>query len=135
MGYTPATVIDDSPISFPSGSGGVWSPKNYTNTFRGLTTIRRAVTDSVNVVAVKVLKEIGVDRGIEYAQKLGIKNLILTGNKNDRQLSSVLEGLPKGVTPLELVSSFGTLANEGIHVEPIAILKVVDKKRTHYIGK
>ena len=74
-----------------------------------------------------MLNEIGVDRGIEYAQKLGIKNLVLTGNKNDRQLSSVLGGITKGVTPLELVSSFGTLANEGIHVEPIAILKVVDK--------
>jgi penicillin-binding protein 1A len=127
MGYTAGTVIDNSPVSYPSGSGGVWSPKNYTNDFKGLTTIRKAVADSVNVVAVKVFNAIGVDRGIEYAQKLGIKNLVLTGNKNDRQLSAALGGITKGVTPLELVSAFGTLANEGIHVEPIAILKVVDK--------
>ncbi len=128
MGYTASTVIDNSPVTYSSGSGEMWSPKNYTNDFKGLTTIRRAVADSVNVVAVKVLNAIGVDRGIEYAQKLGIKNLVLTGNKNDRQLSAALGGLTKGVTPLELASAFGTLANEGVHVEPIAILKVVDKK-------
>ena len=106
MGYTAGTVIDNSPVSYPSGSGSVWSPKNYTNDFKGLTTIRRAVADSVNVVAVKVFNAIGVDRGIEYAQKLGIKNLVLTGNKNDRQLSAALGGITKGVTPLELVSAF-----------------------------
>lgn len=127
MGYTAATVVDDSPVSYPSGSGSVWSPKNYTNNFRGLTTIRKAIADSVNIVAVKVFNDIGVDRGIEYAQKLGIKNFVLTGSKNDRQLSAALGGITKGVTPLELVSAFGTLVNEGIHVEPIAILKVVDK--------
>lgn len=77
MGYTAGTVIDNSPVSYPSGSGGIWSPKNYTNDFKGLTTIRKAVADSVNVVAVKVFNAIGVDRGIEYAQKLGIKNLML----------------------------------------------------------
>lgn len=127
MGYTAATVVDDAPVSYPSGSGGMWTPKNYTNDFKGLTTIRRAIANSVNIVAVKVFSDIGVDRGIEYAQKLGIKNLILTGDKNDRQLSAALGGITKGVTPLELVSAFGTFANEGIHVEPIAVLKVVDK--------
>ncbi|MDD4569642.1 MAG: penicillin-binding protein 1A [Tepidanaerobacteraceae bacterium] len=136
MGYTAGTVIDNSPVSYPSGSGGIWSPKNYTNDFKGLTTIRKAVADSVNVVAVKVFNAIGVDRGIEYAQKLGIKNLVLTGDKNDRQLSAALGGITKGVTPLELASAFGTLANEGIHVEPIAILKVVDKSgRTIFENK
>lgn len=127
MGYTAATVIDDSSVSYPAGSGGVWTPKNYTNDFKGLTTIRKAIANSVNIVAVKVFNAIGVDRGIEYAQKLGIKNLVLTGDRNDRQLSAALGGITKGVTPLELASAFGTLANEGTHVEPIAILKVVDK--------
>ena len=127
MGYTPATVVDDSPVSYPDGSGSTWSPKNYTNSFSGLTTIRKAIADSVNIVAVKVFSDIGVDRGIEYAEKLGIKNFVLTGNKNDRQLSTSLGGITKGITPLELTSAFGTLANEGIHVEPTAILKVVDK--------
>ncbi|MCG0274538.1 MAG: penicillin-binding protein 1A [Thermosediminibacteraceae bacterium] len=121
-GYTAATVVDDSPVTY-----GSWSPQNYTRDFKGLTTIRKAIADSVNVVAVKVLENIGVDRGIEYAQKLGIKNLVLEGRKNDRQLSIALGGLTKGVSPLELAAAYGTLANQGIYVEPVAILKVVDK--------
>ncbi|TYP49824.1 transglycosylase domain-containing protein [Thermosediminibacter litoriperuensis] len=127
MGYTAATVVDDSPVSYPNGSGGTWSPQNYTHDFKGLTTIRKAIADSVNVVAVKVLEDIGIDRGIEYAQKLGIKNLVLEGRRNDRQLPIALGGITKGVSPLELASAYGTLANQGTHVEPIAILKVVDK--------
>ncbi|HHW04124.1 MAG TPA: penicillin-binding protein 1A [Thermoanaerobacterales bacterium] len=127
MGYTAATVIDDSPVSYPSGSGKAWTPENYTNDYKGLTSIRTAIANSVNVVAVKVLKSIGIDRGIEYAQKLGIKDLVLSGRKNDRQLTIALGGLTKGVTPLELASAYGTLANQGVHIEPVAILKVVDK--------
>ncbi|WP_422445437.1 transglycosylase domain-containing protein [Thermoanaerobacterium sp. DL9XJH110] len=127
MGFTAATVIDDSPVYYPAGSGKQWSPKNYTNDYKGLTTIRKAIADSVNVVAVKVLSSIGIDRGIEYAQKLGIKSLVLTGPKNDRQLTIALGGLTKGVTPLELAAAYGTLANQGTHVEPVAILKVLDK--------
>lgn len=122
MGYTAASVIDDSPVSY-----GNWSPQNYSRDFKGLTTIKKAIADSINVVAVKTLEKIGVDRGIEYAQKLGIKSLVLEGKKNDRQLSIALGGLTKGVSPLELASAYGTLANQGVHVEPIAILKVVDK--------
>jgi penicillin-binding protein 1A len=127
MGFTPATVVDDSPVSYQSGSGKRWTPENYTRDYKGLTTIRKAIADSVNVVAVKVLENLGVDRGIDYAQKLGIKNLVLSGNKNDRQLSLALGGITKGVSPLELVSAYGTLANQGMYVEPTAILKVIDK--------
>lgn len=127
MGYTASTVVDDSPVSYPSGSGRVWTPENYTRNYKGLTTIRTAIANSVNVVAVKVLKNIGIDRGIEYAQKLGIKDLVLSGSKNDRQLTVALGGLTKGVTPLELASAYGTLANQGVHIEPVAVLKVVDK--------
>jgi len=127
MGYTAASVIDDSPVTYKSGSGGTWSPKNYSNDFKGLTTLRTAVNNSVNVVAVKLLERIGIDRGIEYAQKLGIKNLVLTGPRNDKQLTMALGGLTKGVTPLELASAYATIANQGIHIEPRAILKVEDK--------
>ena len=67
------------------------------------------MADSVNIIAIKVFSEIGVDRGIEYAQKLGINNLVLTGDKNDRQLSAALGGITKGVTPLELASSWNWL--------------------------
>lgn len=126
MGYTPATVVDDAPVAYPSGGKQEWRPKNYTNDFKGLTAIRKAVANSVNVVAIKVLESVGVDRGIEYAQNLGIKSFVLTGSHNDRNLPTALGGITKGVTPLELISSFGAFSNGGIHVEPIAILRVED---------
>lgn len=126
MGYTPATVIDDSPITY-SLSSGPWTPRNYSRNYKGLTTLRKAIADSVNVVAVKVFEDIGIDRGIEYAQKLGIKNLVTEGSRNDRNLSTALGGISKGVTPLELLSAYGALANDGIHIEPTSIKKVVDK--------
>lgn len=127
MGYTPATVVDDSPVAYPSGGKQEWRPKNYTNDFKGLTTVRKAIANSVNIVAIKVFNDVGVDRGIEYAQNLGIKNFVLTGSNNDRNLPTALGGITKGVTPLELISSFGAFSNDGIHVEPLAILRVEDK--------
>lgn len=127
MGYTPATVVDDAPITYSITSGQTWTPRNYSRNYKGLTTIRKAIADSVNVVAVKVFEDIGIDRGIEYAQKLGIKNLVTDGSRNDRHLSTALGGITKGVTPLELLSAYGTLANDGIHIEPTSIKKVIDK--------
>lgn len=127
MGYTPATVVDDSPTTYSQSSGKPWTPRNYTRNYKGLTTVREAIAKSVNVVAVKVFEDIGIDRGIEYAQKLGIKNLVTEGSRNDCNLSAALGGISKGVTPLELLSAYDTLANEGIHIEPTAIKKVVDK--------
>jgi len=125
-GFTAASVIDDSPIFYQSGSG-TWSPQNFSDDYRGLTPLWKAIARSVNVVAVKVLDSVGIDRGIEYAKKLGIKDLVLKGSKNDRQLAIALGGLTKGVTPLELASAYQTLANQGVHIEPIAVLKVLDK--------
>lgn len=127
MGYTAATVIDDSPVFYRAGRE-VWAPENYDRKFNGLTTIRRAIELSINVVAVKVLDQIGIDRAIDYAQNMGIKNLVLEGRKNDRNLPSMaLGGLTKGVTPLEMAAAYGTLANQGIYIEPIAFTKVTDK--------
>ncbi|MDI3540464.1 Penicillin-binding protein 1A/1B [Koleobacter methoxysyntrophicus] len=127
MGYTAATVIDDAPIFYKAGKE-VWAPENYNRKFNGLTTIRRAIELSINVVAVKVLDQIGIDRAIDYAQNMGIKNLVLEGRKNDRNLPSMaLGGLTKGVTPLEMAAAYGTLANQGIYIEPIAFTKVTDK--------
>ncbi|MDK2835476.1 MAG: penicillin-binding protein [Thermosediminibacterales bacterium] len=128
LGMTPATVIDNAPIAYPQPDGSVWPPENYNGRFDGLTTIRRAIELSVNVVAVKVLDKIGIDRGIEYAQKLGIHSLVLKGRRNDKGLSALaLGGLTKGVTPLEMASAYGTLANKGIHIEPFAVSKITDK--------
>ncbi|NPV80120.1 MAG: penicillin-binding protein 1A [Firmicutes bacterium] len=126
-GYTPATIMIDSPVEYAvSGSSTPWKPKNYDNKFRGPIPLRQALEQSVNVVAVKLLDEIGVSTGIEYAKRMGITSLVESGSHNDRNLSLVLGGLTRGVTPLEMARAYAVLASGGILAEPISILKVQD---------
>ncbi|CQR73990.1 Penicillin-binding protein 1F [Sporomusa ovata DSM 2662] len=121
-GFTPASIIADSPVSF-----GGWSPVNYDRSFHGSVTMRTALEQSLNVVAVKLAQQAGIDKTLYYAQQMGISTLVLDGNTNDRNLAMSLGGLTRGVTPLEIASAYGVLANSGIRVEPTAIVKVIDR--------
>ncbi|MBP2641448.1 MAG: pbpF 2 [Firmicutes bacterium] len=121
-GMTAASVVDDSPISF-----GSWSPGNYDGKFHGHMTLRNALEDSINVIAVKLANQVGSDKPLYYAQQMGISTLVLQGSVSDRNLASALGGLTRGVTPLEIASAYGVLANQGVRAEPIAIIKVVDR--------
>lgn len=121
-GMTPASIIDDSPITF-----GSWSPQNYDVKFRGNVSLRSALEQSLNVVTVKIANQVGPDKPLYYAQQMGITTLVLKGNTNDRNLAMSLGGLTRGVTPLEIASAYGVLANQGVRVDPISILKVVDR--------
>ncbi|MGI6227390.1 MAG: PBP1A family penicillin-binding protein [Peptococcales bacterium] len=124
-GYSPATVLDDYPEAYQTGSG-VWAPKNYNNRYRGLVSMRTGVQWSINTVAVKMLKQIGVSEGFRFAENLGITSLIPSGKQNDMGLALALGGLTKGVTPLELTAAYGTFANKGVYVEPFVIRKIED---------
>jgi penicillin-binding protein 1A len=117
-GMTPATVIDDSPVEYDSGREKAWKPKNYDNVYRGPVTMRQALTNSINVVSVKILETIGVDYAIEYAKKLGITSP-LAGNLTLALGSS-------GVTPLELTSAYAVFASGGYRLTPYFITKVTD---------
>ncbi|MBU0986372.1 MAG: penicillin-binding protein 1A [Proteobacteria bacterium] len=119
-GYTPATMIIDSPIVFEDTERDfTWKPKNYAEKFFGATLLREALAKSRNVVTIKILKDIGVDYAIEYARKLGI-----TSNLN-RDLSIALGS--SGVSLLELVTAYSVFANQGYLVEPCFITKIVDR--------
>ena len=119
-GYTPATVIIDSPIVFEDAERDVtWKPKNYGEKFYGPTLLREALAQSRNVVTIKILKAIGVDYAIDYARKLGITS------KLSNDLSLALGS--SGVSLLELVKAFSVFANSGYLVEPIFITKIVDR--------
>ncbi len=124
-GKAPATVVDDSPTKFGSREF-----KNYDGKFHGLVTYRTALLNSYNIPAVKVLQETGVSKALSFARKLGITTLVSSSDnpkRNDENLSSALGGLTKGVIPLELAGAYGSFANEGVYVEPIAILEVRDR--------
>ena len=120
--FTPNTIIEDSPIMV-----GDWEPENYNRNYNGKVTLRYVAEQSLNVPTVKIAQKIGVDKAIYYAQEMGISTFVLDGATNDRGLATSLGGLTRGLTPLELTSAYGTFANQGVHVEPTAIIKVLDR--------
>jgi len=130
LGFPPSYVVDDSPVMYTQPDGTPWWPQNYDKRFRGLITIRQAVEQSVNVVAVKMLEQIGPKVGLENARRMGITTLHDSGRLNDVTLSLALGGVTEGVIPLEMASAYGVLANGGVRAQPISILKVVDRNGT-----
>jgi penicillin-binding protein 1A len=118
--YTPATVIIDSAIVYTDEERDfTWKPRNYKETFYGPTLFRKALTKSRNLVTIKILQDIGVDYAIEYAGKLGIESNL------SRDLSIALGS--SGISLLELLRAYSVFANQGYLVEPVFILKVVDR--------
>ena len=118
--YTPATVIVDSAIVFTDEERDfTWKPRNYKETFYGPTLLRKALVKSRNLVTIKILQDIGVDYAIEYATKLGIESTL------SRDLSIALGS--SGISLLELLRAYSVFANRGYLVEPVFILKVVDR--------
>ncbi len=116
-GYFPAYSIRNERRTYDKG----WSPRNFSNDYGGVQTLRQALAKSTNVIAVSVimnglapLNQIGT-----YSNRLGIKTKL-----------DVVPAIALGtgeVTPLELTSAYGTLANGGIHIEPISILRIEDR--------
>lgn len=109
----------NQPIALKSGSG-IWSPRNSDGSSGGLTTLRSALSRSLNQVTVRLAYEhLKIPDIISYARRMGISSPMPSN------LSIVL-GTAE-VTPLELAGAFSTFANNGIWNEPVSILKVEDK--------
>jgi penicillin-binding protein 1A len=120
-GYTPSTIIMDSPVEYSDPDGGTyWAPKNYDEDFMGPITFRNALAHSRNVVTVKILEDIGVGHALPFIKKLGIESPI------KRDLSIALG--TSGVTMMELTSAFAVFANGGERIKPIFIKKIVTMK-------
>ena len=118
-GGMPATTdVDDSPVSYPMGDGTQWRPMDDDFRFYGPMTLRYALAQSRNVVAVKLAEQIGIDRVIEYAHRMGVR-APLEANLSLALGSSV-------VSPLDQASGYATLADQGIHVDPTPIRLVRD---------
>jgi penicillin-binding protein 1A len=120
-GWTAATLIVDSPISFPDpATGSVWTPRNYDLTFVGPLTVRRAIEKSRNIPAIKTLQAIGIETGLEYAKKLGLQ----------RDLPPYLPiAIGAGEATLqEMTSAFATFANQGLRMEPYLIERITDQR-------
>lgn len=131
-GYTLATTLDDSPVAIKIPGGKTYTPKNWTKSYRGLTTIREAIAQSMNVMAVKTLVDITPELGFEYLKKFGFHHLKA---EYDAVYAMALGGIYSGVTPLEMTAAYGAIANKGVYIEPILYTKVLDDKGNVLIEK
>lgn len=129
-GMTLATVQDDAPYKYPGGK----TVRNwYTSGYKGLTSIREAITKSMNIVTVKTLADPNVtpQTGYDYLLKLGFSTLVEkrttdNGVYSDIDLAMALGGLTDGVTNLELTAAYAAIANGGVYMEPLLYTKVLD---------
>ncbi len=115
---TAATVYDDSSTRF----GKNYEPKNY-NGFKGLINIRSFIRTSQNIPAVKIMVELTPKKSLEYLQNMGISSL---DPVTDNVLSLALGGMTSGVSPLEMASAYGTIANDGVYISPTFYTSVTD---------
>ncbi|MBO9664287.1 penicillin-binding protein 1A [Dokdonella sp.] len=121
-GFTPASVLNDAPVSFPDPSkpDGVWTPKNDDDSFRGPIRLREALVKSVNLVSVRLLDAIGVRYAREYITRFG-----LSPDQIPPNLSMALG--TAAVAPLAMARGFAVFANGGYLVDPYYISEIADR--------
>lgn len=124
-------ITEEGTLAMPSSqrqpvSGGrqseVYEPSNYDGTYDGRVTLRRALAQSTNIVAVSLLNQVGYDQVIEYADKLK-----LLDHANLLPYPSLALGAPE-ITLQDLTLTYGTFAREGIRYEPRLITEILDAK-------
>lgn len=114
LGYQPNDKLIDEPINI-----GGYEPQNAGGGYHGEVSLYEALINSYNIPAVKILNEIGIDKGIDAAARFGIP---LTDE--DRSLGLALGGLQEGVSPLHMAEAFGVFANDGIRMQAHAIIRI-----------
>jgi penicillin-binding protein 1A len=119
-GFSPSTIIDDSPISLPQLDGTDWTPENYDLKFEGPMTMRQGLYESRNIVAIRVGMQVGENNVVEMARRFGITTPI-------PPYPSIHIGSAE-VYPLELIAGYTTFANLGTRTKPNAILRVEDSE-------
>lgn len=128
-GYTLASTILDSPFNDVNGR----PVKNWWgNSYRGWSTLREGIYNSMNVVTSKLLTEITPQLGFDYVQNFGISTLVAQKTLADGSVVSdigqalALGGITYGVQNIELCAAYATIANSGVYIEPVYYTKVLD---------
>ena len=122
-GFTAASILDDSPVTYTSPGGPSYSPVNYDGKFHGRPSLRIALANSFNIPAVRTLAQIGIPTFINMGQKMGIT----TWNDPKRYGLSITLGGAE-VTMLDMTTVYGVLANNGMRIDVNPILKITDGK-------
>ncbi|MDD2768450.1 MAG: penicillin-binding protein 1A [Methylococcus sp.] len=118
-GFTPASVVNDSPISFadPASPGGVWRPHNYSMKFGGPTPLREALAKSRNMVSIRLLRAVGLPKVIELAEKFGF-------NPDELPRSFTLALGSGTASPVRMAQAYAVFANGGYRVDPFLISRI-----------
>jgi penicillin-binding protein 1A len=118
-GHSPNEILDDAPISLPMSDGTVWEPSNFEqDVTRGPVTLRQALASSINLVAIRLGLEIGVDAVVEEAHRYGLTTPV-------QPVPAIFIG-SADVYPIEMVSAFTAPATLGVRAAPIGIRRVED---------
>ena len=129
--FTAATILYDQPLAIPLENGTVWTPENSDREYRGKITLRQALRESVNTIAVQLVQTLGIPTVATQLERMGIKSLVWEGKTNDLGYAPLaLGGLTKGVTPLELAAAYTSFANQGQYREPYPVVRI-----TNYQGR
>ncbi|HWQ15419.1 MAG TPA: PBP1A family penicillin-binding protein [Roseiflexaceae bacterium] len=122
-GWTPATVIWDTPVSYPAGGGQTYAPRNYDGQFHGPQRLRMALANSLNIPAVRTLEFVGVEPFVELAHRMGITTL------DDPARYGLPLALGAGeVRLLDLANVYTTIRNGGRFRQPVAVLRVTNAR-------
>lgn len=121
---TPGTVLRDDPITFKGRQGSPpYKPNNYDLKFRGPVTVRRGLSNSLNIPAVEVLEQVGIPSAVEMAKRLGITTL---GDPEQYGLSMVLGAAETKL--IEMTNVYATFANQGLKNDSTLILEITNKE-------
>ncbi len=118
-GFTPSSILDDDPVSYPAGNGQIYSPHNYDHKFEGPITLRWALEESRNIPAIKMMDTLGPKNVLATARKFGFEEdfppyLPIALGAGDATL-------------LEVTSAYTVFPNQGVRMKPFLVQKVQDR--------
>jgi penicillin-binding protein 1A len=115
LNMTPESTVKDAPVRFKG-----YQPHNYDGRYRGTVTLTQALAYSLNVPAIKILNQVGLEQAVAFARQLGFTSL----DPEKEGLSAALGGLYRGVTPLQMAAAYVAFANGGTYFTPRVITRV-----------
>jgi penicillin-binding protein 1A len=123
-GFTPASIINDEPITFPASVTGsqAWEPKNYDGKYEGPMRMRTGLAKSKNMVSIRLLQSIGVQYAQDYVTHFGFD-----ADKHPPYLTMALGA--GAVTPWQMVSAYAIFANGGYRIQPFIVREIEDEKK------
>src|SRR5438876_3225045 len=119
-GFTPASMLVDEPVEYPAGNGQIYSPHNYDRKFEGPITLRRAIEDSRNIPAIRMMDTLGPKTVVAYAKRFGFE-------EEFPPYLPVALGAGDG-TLLEVTSAYTVFPNQGVRMKPYGVLTVQDRE-------